>query len=313
MSNLIEFHPSTLTPALCTLITLYSITVGFQATVFVFAVGIRHILKKSFLIYGMCTILCIMIGFIICMLYLLNNATECSTGRKVAYSFFYAGFIIYDIYQIRNVTNRTRASRYIKLGLYFLLLCRVVSCIYNVVYVEGQIVYPLANGAMTGPGPCKSKFTAEMVHQEHAITTIYEIAIVAHVAIHAQSLVSKNNSLFNIIWNVFDFETQSFVCYMLIEVLYLIVYGMIPSSYVSYLNTFYLQLPVALFMANACHYSIPKDKRAANIGLKGKPAIVFKSDGGISVNTSSKAVSSAPLSTPTGDPQTSSIRKAIRK
>ncbi|KAJ3301979.1 hypothetical protein HDV03_005512 [Kappamyces sp. JEL0829] len=262
---------ATLTPALSLLITIYSIGVGFEITVMMVAIGIRHILNKSFLRYGIICISAIMIGFVICMYYLLYVTTDCTPGRKAAYAFFYFGFLTYDYYQLKNVSRRTKPARLIRYGFYFLFLARIVSCIYNVVMVEGVVAYPLADGATTGPGPCKSQFSRVMIYQEHLVTTIFEIAVVIHVFRHAQNLVTKKASLMAIILNVFDFETQSFVFYMLTEVCYIIVYSIIPSALVSYLNTFYLQLPVLLFLVNACHFTIPKDVKAAKVGIKRMP------------------------------------------
>ncbi|KAI8907337.1 hypothetical protein EDD86DRAFT_53237 [Gorgonomyces haynaldii] len=246
---------ATLNDTLYMLLLIYLLAVNFELLTMGYLYFICKRLKQRFLYFGMGIISCILIGFLICICFLLTVNYECSLSRHLAYGFFLLGFVLYDFYQLLNVQDRTKKKQWLLVGLFII---RLASVVFSVVRYQGVVALPITEGPWQGAGPCKSKIDDLTVYQEHIIVWIYEIALVFSIVQHAHSLTSREITFIDILTNVFDFEAVSFVVYMLSEAVYITLYAIIPAAYISYLNTFYLQLPIALFLANALN---AKDKK----------------------------------------------------
>ncbi|KAJ3273077.1 hypothetical protein HDV01_004854 [Terramyces sp. JEL0728] len=193
---------------------------------------------------------------------------DCVMGRKLLYAFNYIGYLSYDFYQIKKIIDRTRPSTYEVWGFWTLYVGRVATICYNMYFMSGIVAAPLASGPFIGAGPCKTKVTSTMVYQEHIYNIIMESLMIAKVFQFALSLNTKKASWNKIMRYVFDFEIFSFIYYLCCELLYMIFYQLLPPAQVSFVNVFYNQVYVFLFLANATHFSQDRIKKATKLGLK---------------------------------------------
>ncbi|KAJ3325602.1 hypothetical protein HDV06_003420 [Boothiomyces sp. JEL0866] len=267
MSALYGLAPATLNPNLCILLLLYGIFIGSDFVIFIYSVGIRRILPKEFLAFGLITTLSILSGLIVSSYFLMTLNYDCVLGRKLAYAFNYIGFLVYDYYQMKEIIRRTNASKYEISGFYLLLAGRAVSLIYNLFYISGIIADPTTTGNFIGAGPCKTLMTDAMVHQEHIYIIFMEIVMLSKVFHHA-IYYGKHEMDWKRFFFIVDFEIFTFVAYMICEVVYMAFYVTFPPTDVSYFNVFYIQFSIFLFMANATNFSRNKALKSADISSK---------------------------------------------
>ncbi|KAJ3312559.1 hypothetical protein HDV04_002876 [Boothiomyces sp. JEL0838] len=268
MSNLYGLAPATLDPSLCVLLFLYGIFFGADFLVFAYSFGIRRVLPFNFLICGLITAFTIFISLGIAIYFLLTLNYDCVFGRKLLYVFNYIGYLSYDYYQVKKIIERTRPSRY-EVWMFALLYAgRVATICYNMYYMSGIIANPMKSGPFIGAGPCKTIVTPTMVYQEHIYNIIMELLMIAKVFQFAFSLNSKKTSWKKIMRYVFDFEIFSFIYYLCCEILYMIFYRLLPPAQVSFVNVFYNQVYVFLFLANATHFCQDRVKKAEKLGVK---------------------------------------------
>jgi hypothetical protein len=172
--------------------------------------------------------------------------SECHVGRKTAYTVFYLGFFAYDLYQLQKIFAITNASNLSKVALYFVLFIRVASYALNVYLVSGAFI---VSGATSSA--CKSKFPDHAIYQEHAVSLLYEFSLMMQLTIFVVRNGNEGVRFTEFLLNVLDYETISFVFYLLAEIIYIIAFTTLEPGYISLLNTFYLNVPVALFLFNS--------------------------------------------------------------
>ncbi|KAJ3325603.1 hypothetical protein HDV06_003421 [Boothiomyces sp. JEL0866] len=193
---------------------------------------------------------------------------DCVFGRKLLYTFNYIGYLSYDYYQIRKIIERTRATKFEVIIFGCLYAGRLATICYNMYFMSGIVASPMTSGPFIGAGPCKTKVTAIMVYQEHIYNIIMELIMISKIVQFAFSLNSKKTTWKKIIRYVFDFEIFSFIYYLCCEVLYMVFYQLLPPAQVSFVNVFYNQVYVFLFLTNATHFSQDRVKKAEKLGLK---------------------------------------------
>jgi fumarate reductase subunit C len=243
---------STLSPAAILILFFYGVSLGLEIGTVLYTLGGHKLLPRRFRRLGLLTIGSIGIGFLICTVFLFTDQLECTLFRKIAYVFIYLGFLVYDYYQMIHVIGMTKPETWKRWCFYAMFLIRVGSSAVNVWYVEG-VVIPNPLSKVPGAGPCKSKFHDFDVYQEHIIIILFEMGIMSQVLWHAHQLMKVEKRPINdIIKKVFNFETISFFCYMLAEMGYLLCFVYFDRGMVSLLNTFYINLPVILYIANSC-------------------------------------------------------------
>ncbi|KAJ3312560.1 hypothetical protein HDV04_002877 [Boothiomyces sp. JEL0838] len=245
--------PATLNPSLCILLLLYGIFVGSDFVIFVYSVGIRRILPKEFLAYGLIATFSIFSGIVASTYFLMMISYDCVLGSKIAYSCYYFGYMVYNLYQIKEVVRRTSCSKYEAGGLYLLLAGRLSSLIYNLIYISGTIADPVTTGNYIGAGPCKALMTDAMENQEHIYIIIMEIIMLSKIFHYAYSVDhEKDFRRFSII---VDFEIFTFVGYLLCEIIYMVFFVTFPATDFSYIKVLYTQVSIFMFMVNATNFS----------------------------------------------------------
>jgi hypothetical protein len=182
----------------------------------------------------------------------LNGLEACNIARKAAYVFFYGGFFVYDMYQLQKIRAITDPSKVITFAMYGLLAVRFSSYIFNVVLVTAKV--SAADLGIDGMGPCTSSFPVIAIYQEHILSLLFESALAAIFVNYINNTRSKDIPLSEFVKKVVDFEILSFLIYFIVECVYTIVYTFMDKSYVSLLNTFYLNVPVVLFSINICMF-----------------------------------------------------------
>ncbi|KAJ3325601.1 hypothetical protein HDV06_003419 [Boothiomyces sp. JEL0866] len=255
MTNLYGLAGATLNPVLCTLLTLYGTFIGMNFIIIIYSIGIRRILPREFLIYGLITTTLVLLGLSVVTYFVMTINYDCTLG-----------FLTYDFYQIKEVFRKTKAGKNERIVFYCLLALRAASLIYNLYYIQGIIADPTTTGSFIGAGPCKTLSTDTMVHQEHIYIIFFEFVIIARIVKYALSL-DKNRS-WKRFYRVIDFEILTFMVYLLCEVIYMAFYLTFPPSDISYFNVFYNQISVFLFAVNATNFSAQKIDKAAELEAK---------------------------------------------
>ncbi|KAJ3325605.1 hypothetical protein HDV06_003423 [Boothiomyces sp. JEL0866] len=268
MTNLYGVASATLTPSLCLQLLLYSLFFGCDFLIFTFTYGIRKTLPKNFLACGLITGIAQLVTRVLVLYFIITISYDCVLGRKLIYLLNYISFLAYDYYQIQRIIERTRPTKYEVWLFWLLLLGRVGTLGYCLYYISGEVTNPVTTGIYAGAGPCATKSTATMVYVEHIYNIAMEFIMIGKIFQFAFSLNSKKSSWTKIVQYVFDFEIYSFIYYLLCEIAYMVIYKTMASSSVSLVNTFYNQIYVFLFLANATHFSGDKIAKAAKLGLK---------------------------------------------
>ena len=82
------------------------------------------------------------------------------------------------------------------------------------------------------------------------MSVIFEVALAIQVALYVKRNVSAAVPLTKFVRSLVDFESISFLFYLIVEVVFLVAFSLIAPTYISLLNTFYLNVPVVLFLFN---------------------------------------------------------------
>jgi hypothetical protein len=85
-----------------------------------------------------------------------------------SYIFGYFGFFIFDFYQTQKIGAITSAGRGAKLFMYGLLLIRLLSYAYNMVYIGGQRSGIIFNDR----GGCTTTWPRQNIYQKHIVSII---------------------------------------------------------------------------------------------------------------------------------------------
>lgn len=235
-----------------TIISFYTLFLVFEVLVMLLALYSWSFLPRRFRIMAAGCVGFISVGFVICISFLvtLNTQSECTIGRKVAYSFFYLGFFIYDIYQLQKILAITSAGKTSTVILHFLVVVRFASYIYNIYSVLGVLTY--SHLYLDGRAGCTSSFLPVSIYQEHIVSILFELSLLSQFTVFVFSNRTHAVPLTAFLNSVVDYETVSFLAYLLFEIMYTVTYMLMPGSYISLLNTFYLNVPVGLFLFNVC-------------------------------------------------------------
>jgi hypothetical protein len=238
------------------IISFYSLSIVAELAVLVVTAYSWAILPSRFKVLAAAGVSLILVGFTICYYYLisLNTQWECTVGRKFAYSFFYLGFFIYDIYQLQKVVAITNPGKIGMFALHTLLLLRFISYAFNVATVNGALTFGKAY--MDGRAACTSSFMPEAIYQEHLVSIAFEFALMAQFSFYVLANKARDIPLSHFLKQVVDFESISFLFYLAIEIFYTTSYVIMPRTYISLLNTFYLNVPVVLFFFNIWYFCI---------------------------------------------------------
>lgn len=157
---------NSLSPTLWTILFSYCIVMLSQCAVIATCLATFAILPPRFRVTTLATVSCILVGFLICLYYLIteNVVEHCSIARKIAYSFFYAGFFFYDYYQMLKILGLCNCGKKLQVLLYSLMVLRAVSYIINVANFSARVI-KLGNDPSVGP--CSSTLSVFGIYQEH--------------------------------------------------------------------------------------------------------------------------------------------------
>ncbi|KAJ3322461.1 hypothetical protein HDV06_003005 [Boothiomyces sp. JEL0866] len=238
---------------------LYIASVIFEFGTLITIAFLYQRLPARFSNYAIISTACMLFGFGGSLLYYVteNSSFECTVDRVVTYSVRYIGFFVFDILQILKITAIVSSADKTKkfYSIYFLAFVRLLSYVYNAVYVSGAVVYNVDNGL----GPCKTVFSRSMVYQEHLVSVIFELGLLIHLAMYIFQ-TAKNEAVIEMMKSLIDFEVYTFIVYMVSEIIYVSIFALVSSDHVSMYNIFYLNLPVALFLANAVNIIMKRKK-----------------------------------------------------
>ncbi|KAJ3274201.1 hypothetical protein HDV01_003274 [Terramyces sp. JEL0728] len=122
---------------------------------------------------------------------------------------------------------------------------RLLSYSYNLYWVTATQV-----GIVNGVGACKTIFPNDwQIYQEHIISVVFELGLALQFANFIYRTRVPNVPLQDFFAKVVDNETCSFVIYLIVEILYLIVFQFnIVKQWV--LNSFYFLIPSVLYLSN---------------------------------------------------------------
>ncbi|KAJ3315355.1 hypothetical protein HDV04_003748 [Boothiomyces sp. JEL0838] len=176
-----------------------------------------------------------------------NTLYGCIASRKVLYGLVYAGFFVFDIYQMSKIRAISGAIKPSKLLFGTLFIARLGSYIYNLYYVTGTLI-----GVSNGLGACKTIFPDDwQIYQEHIISVAFELGLAYQFGKFVQMARVPNMPLQEFVARVVDNEIFSFLIYGVVEILYIIVFQFpIVKQWVSVLNSFYFLIPSTLYLAN---------------------------------------------------------------
>ncbi|KAJ3276420.1 hypothetical protein HDV01_005043 [Terramyces sp. JEL0728] len=242
---------------------------------------------------------CILIGFSLSLLGFVttNEDIDCTINRKISYSIRYVGFLAFDLAQARKFIRVYSGGSQFKTRLiYAAFIVRLLSYVYNAVYVAGAVAF-VSNGAV-GIGPCQTVFHPYMIYQEHAFSVFYEFVLIYILGLYASQQSAKDSFQFSdLLKKIMDFEMYCFAFYLLIEILFLFIYALSPKNLVSVFNIFYLQIPVVLFFATTLNILERKsesyDSAKNQSNSKGQTSSANKSKGQSTANTSVPSVFAA--------------------
>ncbi|KAI8908393.1 hypothetical protein EDD86DRAFT_207535 [Gorgonomyces haynaldii] len=243
-----------LTTTLVIILCFYGLAVCLQLTVMGLTALYWSILPQRFRISAAASSFLIFVGFATCVMHLLtiNDRNTCTIGREFAYAFFYTGFFVYDAYQFVKIQAITGSGKFSNAVLYVLLFARLASYAFNVAIIQG---IP-SNVNALGAGSCTTKFPLTLyVYQEHLFSIIFEFALALKLILYLRSTSSKDIPLPELLRRVVDFEMISFFIYFVVECVYTIAFSIMDSHWTSLLNTFYLNVPILLFLINTIMFT----------------------------------------------------------
>jgi hypothetical protein len=210
-------------------------------------------LGRNFRIMSTLSVSLILAGFSVCVYYLatLNTIQQCIFGRKLAYALFYLGFFVFDLYQLIKIVALTNASRTATVVLSIALCGRLASYIVNAIFMQAKLTgYIDTENEL---GSCTSSFTDMFVYQEHGVSILYETCLGIQFLMYLRATYNNQIPVSQFLRSVVDFETFTFFIYLFLEFVYIMLYSWASTllvGFYSLINTFYLNIPVAIFLAN---------------------------------------------------------------
>ncbi|KAI8914334.1 hypothetical protein EDD86DRAFT_244546 [Gorgonomyces haynaldii] len=223
-----------------TLLFFYAFVLGLDCSVIGTILGSWKVLPARFRQVALCTVFVCLIGFSTLTSSLFISPDLCAATRKPAYVFFYIGYMLYDYYQLCKILAITSASKRAKIIFHILLLLRLASFIVSLVNVTGTKF----------EGSCRTLFSTPVFYQEHVVGLLFQGSLFVQFFgfIHTAKPSSDGEAL-SMLKSVLDYEIISFSAYFVCEAVFLIVFSIITPNQVSFLNAFYLSLPVVLFFS----------------------------------------------------------------
>ena len=266
-------------PKLLVILGLYTATVLFQCIVLGTGVMAWGKLPKRFRVLCFLSVLCFLTAFSICLFHLLtrNAASGCNLGRKLAYSLFYIGFLIFDYYQTLKIKILTGADGWKGTMLYLSFLARIASYGYNVWSVNGVAVSMFADNT----GPCTTQFTSFSVYQEHTVSILFQVILGIHILFFVWNSSTKEASFSARLRKIVDTEIICFCAYLIVEIIYIVVFYALQSNLVSINNAIYLNVPVILFSINIIQHISNRQNRIKSmidVSKSSEVTLIFRNE-----------------------------------
>ena len=236
---------------------LYAATLLIQGLLLGTHIMVWNRLPSKFRMLSATQVTLFFAAFSVCMLHLVtvNNTLTCHIGRKLAYTLFYMGFLVFDYYQMFKIQIITASKGWKLVPLYLAYWLRFISYCYNLYEIKGVTAIDMGDGM----GPCTTKFNTDAVLQEHFISIFFQVVLAAYLLVFITRTASQS-SFSQRLKSILDIEVIGFVVYLLIEIAYLLAFLMIQSNYVSIHNALYLNVPVLIFAVNLYeHWKRKKD------------------------------------------------------
>ncbi|KAJ3319299.1 hypothetical protein HDV06_006407 [Boothiomyces sp. JEL0866] len=176
-----------------------------------------------------------------------NTQTFCTAGKKVTYGLIYVNYVAYDYHQLFKIKQITAASGKKLYFLYCMYGIRIMSLIASEVNINGTL-----SGVINGVGSCVTVMDTAFIVQEHLISLIYESCLITIFGMYVrENYHSGSVKMAEFVRKFLDFEVMTFGGYFGCEIGYSICYWVMPKSYLSALNTVYVNLPIVMFLLNA--------------------------------------------------------------
>ena len=131
-----------------------------------------------------------------------------------------------------------------------LFLTRLGSVILVFLKVDG-IIIPVQGGP-PDIGSCATNYSNVdwPSYQEHIISIVFQLALLGQLFLS----VLRSKTPMTALSRIFDLEVFGFIVFLWVEVLYLLVYHYLPSVPISFLNTFYFNTPIVLYIVFAMNF-----------------------------------------------------------
>lgn len=220
-------------------------------------------LPPRFRLMATLAIILIFLGFIIEIIFVISKITIpiCTIAQKISYVAFYAGFLVFDIYQLLKHSAITNASDTTRTIFLCVLLLRIASLIYTIAEIKGVFVIP-----NTGEDEfaCKVIINDLAVYIEHGVSIFYELTLTFNFYTHMFKSKGVGIPLTRFRQNLIDYESGSFIFYFFAEGAFLLVFifGSFDRGFYIILSSFYITLPAILFLYNTIIFII-YEKRLA--------------------------------------------------
>ncbi|KAJ3254071.1 hypothetical protein HK103_007532 [Boothiomyces macroporosus] len=189
--------------------------------------------------------ICFALSYYLILTY--NDQTFCTAGKKITYGLIYINYIAYDYHQLFKIVQITAAIGPKLYFLYFMYCVRIVSLFASEANINGAL-----SGVVNNVGSCVTTMDTSYIIQEHAISLIYESSLIAVFALYIREHYKTGAvKMAEFVRKFLDFEVMTFGGYFACEIAYSICYWVMPKSYLSALNTVYVNLPIVMFLLNA--------------------------------------------------------------
>ena len=235
------------------ILTCYCIAMTIQLITLVLNLVLWKKLPHRFRIMALVSVFIFFMAFAASVFFIvtLNYEDVCIYVRKCIYTLVYAAFFVYDVYQFMKIKAITLPGKWANVTLFAFLGLRFSSYVVNLVMVGSKVTGTELDPEGFGRGSCTTSFPIWTIYQEHFVSVVFELVLGLQLYFYLEALSKKHGKdLPTLFRSVIDMETISFGVYFAIEIAYLLVYSMIPTSSVSMLNSFYLMVPVLLFLIN---------------------------------------------------------------
>ncbi|KAJ2998033.1 hypothetical protein HDV02_004944 [Globomyces sp. JEL0801] len=235
------------TPSIAAIATSSSSLVLLSSSIFLLTTH-RKKLRNGFYLSAMQTLIPVVLCFSLALIgyILLMDLSSCLVLKKIVYSLIYINFLNYDFYQLQKVLQLTSCTGYKSWFLYLALGARLVTVVLTTYYAKGLI----PNATVDGLGSCLTSIPREIVVLEHIISIGFELALIVHFGVCFLIKYLNKEPVSEFLSTAIDFESFTFLIYFFTEVVYLIAFHILPSSYISTMNLIYNSLPGMLFLAN---------------------------------------------------------------